>query len=97
MNEVKLFKFASGEEVVAEVVERTPNTIKIKNPLNAVVQPDQRGGISYGFIPWVGLTDGNLEVYTDKLILEAEPRDEVINSYNTQFGNIVTPSKKIIV
>lgn len=97
MSEVRLIKLVTGEEILAEIVDDATSTLTIKNPLNAVVQPDQRGGISYGFIPWAGLTDGNLTLVRDKVIFISEVREDVLNSYNTQFGNILAPSQKIIL
>lgn len=95
MSEVKLIKLVTGEEILAEILSEGQD-IEICNPLNAVVQPSPQG-ISYGFIPWAGLTDGNLTLKADKVVFIAEVREDVLNSYNSQFGKIVTPPKKIIL
>lgn len=40
-NNVKLIKFLGGEEIVAEVLSETENTIEVKNAVRIVVIPDQ--------------------------------------------------------
>ena len=42
---VKLIRFAFGQEVVAELVEETDSTVTIKNVLAAV--PTQQGSIAF--------------------------------------------------
>ena len=48
MIEIKLFRMATGEEVVAELVSEDETTVTIKNGL--VVFPNQNQTV--GFAPW---------------------------------------------
>ena len=49
---VKLLRISTGEEIVAEVLEETDDTITVKNGL--VCLPQQS---SVGFMPWATVID----------------------------------------
>jgi hypothetical protein len=97
MAELRAFKLASGEEIVAEVVERDESYTTIKNPLGCVMQRAQDGHPVMGFVPWMQAADSPFLVKNNMIVIESEVASEVKNGYNQIFGTgIVIPPKKLI-
>ena len=97
MAELKAFKLASGEEIVAEVVERDDTYTTIKNPLGCVMQRGQDGHPVMGFVPWMQAADSPFLVKNHMIVIESEVAFEVKNGYNQIFGSgIVVPPKQLI-
>ena len=94
---VKLIKMWTGEDVIADLVKETDDSIVIKNPIVAV--PSGQGKI--GFAPWSPLLEGrdtDLEVTRRYVVSINEPQEDIINQYQQMFGSIsTTPSKKLIL
>ena len=92
---VKLLRISTGEEVVAEVVEETDETITVKNGLVCVPQAQ-----SVGFIPWATVVD-KLEpeiTVSKKFIVYIAVLDPTVkNKYCEMFGGVTTPEKKLIL
>jgi hypothetical protein len=92
---VKLIRVVTGEEVVAEVVSETDDTITIKNGL--VVLPT---GQSVGFAPWATvISKDNPEITMSRnhVIYVVELQDDVASKYKEMFGNIITPAEKKLI
>ena len=92
---VKLLRISTGEEVVAEIVEETADSITIKNGL--VVLPNAQ---NVGFAPWATVVDRQEpEITMSKqfLVYAAALDPSVKNKYCEMFGGITTPDKKIIL
>ena len=97
MIELKLIRVVTGEEVIAELVSETDDTITVQNGL--VVLPN---GQSYGFMPWATVIDRDKpEITLDRkhVIYIAEVDPTVTKKYNEVYGSkIITPEdKKLIV
>ena len=97
MIDVKLIRIVTGEEIIAEVVGQTDETITVKNGL--VVLPSAQG---VGFAPWatvISKDEPEINVKKTFIIYVAAVQDDVAQKYNEMFGSkIVTPSsKKLIV
>ena len=89
---VKLLRISTGEEVVAEIVEETADSITIKNGL--VVLPNAQ---NVGFAPWATVVDRQEpEITMSKqfLVYAATLDPSVKNKYCEMFGGITTPSEK---
>ena len=85
----------SGEDVIADIVEETSDSIVITDPIVAV--PSQQQG-QIGFAPWSPLLQKDkIEVTKKYLVYIGEPQAEIIEQYNTMFGKIATPTKKLIL
>ena len=85
----------SGEDVIADIVEDNSDSIVITDPIVAVPSP-QQGNIA--FAPWSPLLQKDkLEVTKKYLVYIGEPQAEIIEQYNTMFGKIATPTKKLIL
>ena len=86
----------SGEDVIADVIEENEYTITMENPIVAV--PSQQPG-QIGFAPWSPLLakGEGIEVTKKYVVYEAEPSPDIIEQYNTMFGKISQPTKKLIL
>ena len=92
---IKLIRMWSGEDVIADIIEENEYTITMENPIVAV--PSQQPG-QIGFAPWSPLLQKDkLEVTKKYLVYIGEPQAEIIEQYNTMFGKIATPTKKLIL
>ena len=92
---VKLIRMWSGEDVIADIVEETTDSIVITDPIVAV--PSQQQG-QIGFAPWSPLLQKDkLEVTKKYLVYIGEPQADIIEQYNSMFGKISQPTKKLIL
>ena len=92
---VKLIRMWSGEDVIADIVEETSDSIVITDPIVAV--PSQQQG-QIGFAPWSPLLQKDkLEVTKKYIVYIGEPQGEIVEQYNTMFGKLSTPTKKLII
>ena len=93
---VKLIRMWSGEDVITDVTEKTKDYYIIENPIVAVPSP-QEGRIA--FAPWSPLLskDSRIEVTKKYVVYEANPQDDIIEQYNSMYGKISTPTKKLII
>lgn len=83
--EVKVVKLVTGEEVLANVIERD-NSVKLNQPMLLLVSPE-----GLRIIPWLMLGDNSdVEISMDKVIVVYKPKAEIINGYKQQTGGIVT-------
>jgi|TARA_R110001583_G_scaffold47005_1_gene147226 hypothetical protein len=97
MIDVKLLRIVTGEEVIAELLSETEDTITVQNGL--AVLPTNNG---VGFAPWATvISKDNPEITISKthLVYVAEVQEDVCKKYNEMFGSkLITPdSKKLIV
>ena len=92
---VKLIRMWSGEDVIADIVEDNSDSIVITDPIVAVPSP-QQGNIA--FAPWSPLLQKDkLEVTKKYVVYMANPQEEIIEQYNSMFGKISKPTKKLIL
>jgi hypothetical protein len=97
MIDVKLIRIVTGEEIIAEVLSETDDSITVQNGL--VVLPNAQG---VGFAPWATVISKDEPEITMKktfVVYIAAVQDDVAQKYNEMFGSkLVTPSpKKLIV
>ena len=97
MIDVKLIRIVTGEEIIAEVLSETDDTITVQNGL--VVLPSAQG---VGFAPWATVISKDEPEITMKktfVVYIAAVQNDVAQKYNEMFGSkLVTPSpKKLIV
>ena len=92
---VKLIRMWSGEDVIADITKEGTDSITITDPIVAV--PSQKQG-QIAFAPWSPLLQKDkLEVTKKYLVYIGEPQAEIIEQYNTMFGKISQPTKKLIL
>jgi len=97
MIDVKLLRIVTGEEVIAELLSETEETITVQNGL--VVLPTNNG---VGFAPWatvISKESPEITVSKTHVVYVAEVQEDVCKKYNEMFGSkLITPdSKKLIV
>ena len=96
MIDVKLFRITTGEEVVAELVSETADTVTVRNGL--VVLPTNNG---VGFAPWATVIDNDnpeIELSWKHIIYKVPVQEDVAKKYNEMFGSkLITPDKKKLV
>ena len=92
---VKLIRMWSGEDVVADIVEETTDSIIITDPIVAV--PSQTQG-QIAFAPWSPLLQKDkIEVTRKYLVYIGDPQEKIIEQYKSMFGKLSTPTKKLIL
>lgn len=91
-----LLALATGEQVIAKASENVwdHTTVTLKNP--AVLVAAEKG---LGMAPWLMYTTAEKDgvcINTSKILFVAEPRIEIVNQYNAQYGNgLVLPTQGI--
>ena len=94
---VKLIKMWTGEDVIADLVRETDDTIVITNPIT-LIPSGQQGQV--GLAPWSPLLKGKdveLEVTKRYVVYINEPQDDIVSNYREMFTGIATPTKKLIL
>ena len=92
---VKLIRMWSGEDVIADIVEETSDSIVITDPIVAV--PSQTQG-QIAFAPWSPLLQKDkIEVTRKYLVYIGDPQEEIIEQYKSMIGKLSTPTKKLIL
>ena len=92
---VKLIRMWSGEDVIADITKEDTDSITITDPIVAV--PSQTQG-QIAFAPWSPLLQKDkLEVTKKYVVYEADPQEDIIEQYNSMFGKISKPTKKLIL
>ena len=85
----------SGEDVIADLVEETSDSITITDPIVAI--PSQQQG-QIGFAPWSPLLEkDSIEITKKYIVYIGNPQDGIIEQYNSMFGKISQPTKKLIL
>ena len=92
---VKLIRMWSGEDVIADITKEDSDSITITDPIVAV--PSQKQG-QIAFAPRSPLLEKDkLEVTKKYVVYMANPQEEIIEQYNSMFGKISKPTKKLIL
>jgi hypothetical protein len=96
MIDVKLLRIITGEEVVAELLSETEETITVQNGL--VVLPTNTG---VGFAPWatvISKEEPEITMSKRHVVYVAEVQEDVAQKYNEMFGSkLITPDKKKLI
>jgi hypothetical protein len=97
MIDVKLFRIATGEEVIAEFVSQDENFVTVKNGLVVLPSPDGR----VGFAPWASVIDKtipDLIIAKNHIVYIAEVDPQIKKKYNEVYGSkLVTPEEKKLI
>lgn len=88
---IKLLRLVTGEDVVSDVDVRG-ETYVLKKPHRLVMTREGLG--SMPFCPFAKTTE--YEIAARNVLFEAEPDDEIRNSYASATGAIVVPASGII-
>ena len=92
---VKLIRMWSGEDVIADLIKDEASSITITDPI--VAGPSQQQG-QIAFAPWSPLSQkGEIEITSKYIVYTTDPQPDIIEQYNSMFGKISKPSKKLIL
>ena len=92
---VKLIRMWSGEDVIADITKEDTDSITFTDPIVAV--PSQQQG-QIAFAPWSPLLQKDkLEVTKKYIVYIADPQEESNEQYNSMFGKLSKPTKKLIL
>ena len=97
MIDVKLIRMITGEEIIAEIVSETDDTITVQNGL--VVLPNPQG---VGFAPWatvISKEEPEITVKKTFIVYIAAVQEDVALKYNEMFGSklVMPQSKKLVI
>lgn len=97
MIDVKLIRMITGEEIIAEIVSETDDTITVQNGL--VVLPSAQG---VGFAPWatvISKEEPEIEMSKNHIVYVVAVQEDVSSKYNEMFGSKLKlpESKKLII
>ena len=92
---VKLIRMWSGEDVIADLIKDEASSITITDPIVAV--PSQQQG-QIAFAPWSPLSQkGEIEITSKYIVYTTDPQPDIIVQYNSMYGKISKPTKKLIL
>lgn len=97
---LKIIRMLTGEELIAEILEDAYETIKVKNALRIVVMPSKTdpSAPTVGLAPYLQFSeDKELTLNKNCVITTATPVADFVNQYNSVFGGLVVPNSKLIV
>lgn len=93
MNNVKLIKFTTGEEVVCEVVKTYGDVIEFKNGLTMVFNGNGIQAIPFS----MNIEDDEvISVNIAQVQFQATPRKDLLDQYVQQHSKIIQPPKSLI-
>jgi hypothetical protein len=98
MQEVKILRLSTGEDVIAKVGENDQG-ISLKNPF--VIIPQQRGPgqpIQLMMSLYNAFGKSNtITVAKDKIVFITDPKDEILKSYENNTSTIIAPKPGLII
>lgn len=92
-NNIYTFKLASGEEIVAKLVEITDQHLLLQNPILTVLSPQ---GLQMMPALFSANQDKNVRLNIHSCAMMAETRDDIRNSWIQATTGIAPVSKQII-
>ena len=96
---IKLYRLTSGEDVIGKPTDSNKaNHIAITKPFVLIPMQGQPGKpMQIGFHPYIPYTkDKVIHIKEANIITETTPDDNMINAYQQNTGQLVTPKSRII-
>lgn len=94
---VKVLKLETGEEVVAQIDEGDDNFVLI-NPVRFMMVQNAQQGVGMEMHPYIMLTsDTEFTLAKNRVLLVCEPVTEILNAYTNQFNDIAVPPQPQII
>lgn len=96
IEDIRVFKTITGEDIIAEITKESSLTYSLKNPANLVLQETEQG-VRVGLAPFMPFAeDESFILYVNALTAEAKPDPAMLKEYKRVYSPIVVPSSSII-
>lgn len=92
MDNIKLIKLVTGEEIIANIIEDNENNFIAEEPYTFGMHQGQIMLIPVSYF----LKDKKIRINKNTIIWEAEPMDSIRDEYIKTTSKIIQPSKSII-
>lgn len=86
---IRLYKFTSGEEILADVKEDHSDFIVIGDAVTLIYRQQEAGKMSVGFAPYMPYAQGDITINKHSISASSDPVDDLKNEYNRIFGGII--------
>lgn len=94
MNDVKIVRLTSGEELLCTIVDETQTEITIEDP--TIIIPTQDRNI--GLAPWLPYAEADkVTIRRDSVMFIVAPVGQLAEQYRSIHSKIITPSQKIVM
>ena len=96
---IRLYRLSSGEDVIGTPQESDKaDHVALKKPFVLIPMQEQPGKpMQIGFHPYIPYTkDEIIHIKEANIITDTTPDDNMINAYQQNTGQIVTPKAKIL-
>jgi hypothetical protein len=104
MTVTKCFKLASGEELLAIVVDEDAFQFTLENPAQIAVQAKEDGTMGLMICQFMPYAEGDIIIYKSAIASVGTPVQGLIDEYNSKFEDeveetplIQVPDRKIII
>ena len=93
MNEIRLLRLTSGEEILVTILKETQARTFIKNPILLIPSKDK-----IGFMPYLSYADiEELIIKEEHIMFNVKPTNELIEQYkNMVYGTTKVQTPKIL-
>ena len=85
MNDIKVFKLISGEELIGKA-EVTGLGYTLESPATILMQQTKEG-VGLALMPYMPYADGKVKLFSQSIATEGTPSNNMINEYNRLFGS----------
>ena len=99
MANLRILKLTTGEELVGDIVEETPEKYRVENPCVLAIGMNSQGKASLQMQPMLIFSEQKVvEINRANIIYEVTVAPEIENKYNEIYGSgIVLPKKQGII
>ena len=97
MQEVKILRLSTGEDVIAKVGENDQG-VSLKNPFVIIPQQSAPGkpiSLMMSLYNAFGKSD-TVTIAKDKIVFQTDPKAEILKSYEQNTSKILTPKTSLI-
>jgi len=99
MQQVKIIRMITGEDIIGKVLDKTPETTKIKQAF--VILPTQSAPgkpVQLMLTPYIPYAESDtIEINSDKVVTIVDPKSEILNSYQQNTSSILTASNSGLI
>jgi hypothetical protein len=94
---VRLIRFLTGQEIIAELIEETDSHLLLRNPLAfAAHRAENSNQVHIAFGEFMPFTDEQeCKIRNEFVLLCYTPEDTLVAQYRTTFGKIIIPQRDL--